>query len=231
MGLSFEDTDPPVVETVPEGSDDEYDIEEEVASNAGSEMSMSEFGISVKELPPWCLFGLTECRSIFELSQDKAVFYRVCGNAGGACKRQGHAAGEKAAIGYYKPIKARKFINGKFSTFLTVEKFAGRERERIEAKSREMAMASARFGGPKTSPTVSKEELYFQAHPTGVKPMGLYQPSFQAVAAVRSSEPSAEDVKPFSIRKDSKPSLKTPPRMRASTWTLRTPTSSSRVRP
>jgi hypothetical protein len=41
--------------------------------------------------------------------------------------------------------------------------------------------------------------------------MGFYEPSFQAVAAARSSEPSAEDVKPFSIMKDSKPLLKTPP--------------------
>jgi hypothetical protein len=80
------------------------------------------------------------------LSQDKAVFYRVCGNAGGACKRQGHAAGEQEAIGYYEPIKARKFIDGKFNTFLTVEEFVGKECERIEAKSKEMAMASARFG-------------------------------------------------------------------------------------
>jgi hypothetical protein len=51
MGLSFEDADPPVVETVPEGSDDEYNIEDKVASNAGSEMSMLEFGGSVKKLP------------------------------------------------------------------------------------------------------------------------------------------------------------------------------------
>jgi hypothetical protein len=205
MGINFDDTDPPVVETVPEGSDDDYDLEDDAASNAGSEMSMSEYGGSVKELPPWCLFAVNECRCIFELSQDKAVFYRVCGNTSGNCKRPGHAAGEKAAVGYYEPIKARKFIDGKFNTFLTVEEFAGKERERIEAKAKEMAMASARFASPKTSPTMSEEELYFKARPADVKLMGVDTPSYAEVAAASSSVPSAI------LKREAKPILKTPP--------------------
>jgi hypothetical protein len=147
---------------------------------------------------------VNECRCIFELSQDKAVFYRVCGNASDICKRTGHAAGEKAAVGYYEPIKARKFIDGKFNTFLTVEEFASKERERIEAKAKEMAMASARFASPKTSPTMSEEELYFKARPADVKLMGIDKPSYADMVAARSSVPSG-------IPKEAKAILKTPP--------------------
>jgi hypothetical protein len=109
------------METVPnenEDEDDDDDIEEDAASNDGSEMSMSEYGGSVTGLPPWCLFAAKECRCIFELGFDKSSFYRVCGNVQGSCKRPGHAAREKAAVGYYEPVKARKFIDGRLNTFL-----------------------------------------------------------------------------------------------------------------
>jgi hypothetical protein len=60
------------------------------------------------------------------LESDKASFYRVCGNATG-CKRSGHATGEKGVVGYYEPVKARKYMDGKYSIFLTMEEFAGKE--------------------------------------------------------------------------------------------------------
>jgi hypothetical protein len=163
MGISFNNDDLPTAETVRERDDDDEDIDD-AASNAGSEVSMSEYGGSVSELPPWCLFGPKECRCVFELESDKASFYRVCGNASG-CKRSGHATGEKGAVGYYEPIKARKYVDGKYSTFLTMEEFAGKEQGRMDAKAKEMALASARFAPPKEIPTVSDEELYFQDHP------------------------------------------------------------------
>jgi hypothetical protein len=145
MGITFEDADPPIAETINERSEDEYKTEDDVASQTGSEMSMSEYGGSVSELPPWCLFGPKECRCIFELSQDRAVFYRVCGKAKDTCKRLGHVAGEKAAVGYYEPVKARKHIDGKLNTFLSMEEFASKERARMETKAKEMAMASSRL--------------------------------------------------------------------------------------
>jgi hypothetical protein len=210
MAIAFEDIDLPLVETVlPEDEEDDDDIEDDAASNAGSEMSMSEYGGSVTELPPWMLFGKKECRYIFELGQDKAVFYRVCGNVAGACKRPGHATGDKAAIGYYEPVKARKYVDGRLNTFLSTEEFAGKERERIEAKTREMALASARLGPLKDSPTGSEEELYFQARPADTRLLA-HQPRDSTMAA-----------DPFEIRKielkkegtkNLKPSLKSPPK-------------------
>jgi hypothetical protein len=141
MGISFEDTNLPVVETVPdERSDNDVDIEEEAVSNAGSKVSMLEYGGSMVELPPWCLFGPKEYWCIFELSQNKSVsFYRVCGNAFGTCKHPGHATGERAKVGYYEPIKARTFIDRRFNTCLSMEEYeyAGKERERMEAKVKE----------------------------------------------------------------------------------------------
>jgi hypothetical protein len=90
MTIAFEDIDLPLVETVLNKEDeDDDDIEDDAASNAGSEMSVSEYGGSVTELPPWCLFAVKECRCIFELGQDKAVFYRVCGNSLGAASALG----------------------------------------------------------------------------------------------------------------------------------------------
>jgi hypothetical protein len=64
MGISFNNDDLPTAETVRERDDDDEDIDN-AASNAGSEVSMSEYGGSVSELPPWCLFGPKECRCVF----------------------------------------------------------------------------------------------------------------------------------------------------------------------
>jgi hypothetical protein len=184
MAISFDDIDLPMVETVPPGEedDDDDDIEDDAASNAGSEMSISEYGGSVTELPPWCLFAVKECRCIFELGSDKSVFYRVCGNALGGCKRPGHATGEKAAVGYYEPVKARKFVDGRLNTFLSMEEFVGKEKDRMEAKTKEMAMASSRFGLPKDSPTGSEEDLYFQARPVDTR-LFAHQPKDHTMTA------------------------------------------------
>jgi hypothetical protein len=210
MGIAFDDIDLPLVETVPpEDEYDEDDIEDDAVSNAGSEMSISEYGGSVTELPPWCLFSVKECRCIFELGQDKAVFYRVCGNAVGVCKRTGHPAGEKAAVGYYEPVKARKFVDGKLNTFLSMEEFAEKEKDRMEAKTKEMAIASARFERTKDSPSGSEEELYFQARPVDTRLLA-HQPENHSDAAdafkPRTIEPRKE------VKKEIKTSLKSPPK-------------------
>jgi viroplasmin and RNaseH domain-containing protein len=205
MGIAFEDNELPIVETTSNEEEEEY-IEDDEASDAESEseLSISEYGGSVTGLPPWCLFSVKECRCIFELGQDKAIFYRVCGNVQGSCKRQGHATGEKAAVGYYEPVKARKFVDGKFNTFLSMEEFAGKEQERMGAKAKELAMASARFSPLKTSPTSSEDDLYFKARPADVRLLA-HQPKGPAVAA-KAFKPS-----PKSVR-EAKSSLKTPPK-------------------
>jgi hypothetical protein len=86
----------------------------------------------------------------------------VCGVARGVCKRPGHATGEKAEIGYYAPILARKYVDGKLNTFPSIEEFAGREKERGEAKALEKKLASSSLATRKESPTVSEEDRYHQ---------------------------------------------------------------------
>jgi hypothetical protein len=134
------------------------------------------------DLTPWVLFGQKECRYIFESGQDKAVFYRVCGNVAGACKRPGHATGNKAAIGYYEPVKARKYVEGGINIFLSTDEFARKERERIEATTREMTFASARLGPLKDSPTGSEEELYYQVRPVDPRLRARQQKDFPMTA-------------------------------------------------
>jgi hypothetical protein len=211
MGIAFEDIDLPLAETVsPEDEYDGDDIEDDAVSSAGlSEMSVSEYGGSVTELPPWCLFSVKECRCIFELGQDKAVFYRVCGNAVGVCKRTGHPAGEKAAVGYYEPVKARKFVDGKLNTFLSMKEFAGKEKDRIKAKTKEMAIAPARLDRTNDSSSGSEEELYFQVRPVDAQ-LFARQPENHSDAAnafkARTIEPKKE------VKKEIKTSLKSPPK-------------------
>jgi hypothetical protein len=204
MAIAFEDTDLPLAETVSEENEDDKDIGDEEASNAGSEMSMSEYDGSVTGLPPWCLFAVKECRCIFELGSDKSVFYRVCSNVEGGCKRPGHTTGEKAAVGYYEPVKARKFVDGRLNTYLSMGEYAGKEQERMEAKTKELAMASSLFGRLKDSPTGSEEDLYFQARPADTRLLA-HQPKDPA--------PAAEASKPMLVPKtEMKPTLKTPPK-------------------
>jgi hypothetical protein len=131
-------------------------------------------------------------------------FYRVCGNVQGVCKRPGHATGEKAVVGYYEPVKARKSIDGRLNTFLSMEEFAGKEQERIDVKRKEMTMASSRFSPLKDSPTGSEEELYFQARLADTRLLA-HQPRDH----VKTAETSKEMLEP---KKEKKPTLKTPPK-------------------
>jgi hypothetical protein len=99
MVIAFPDEDNLLVETVSDRFDHEEE-DEEMASNAGSEVSMSEFDGSPSELPPVVLFGPKECRCTFKLSSDRPSFFRVCGAATGVCRRSGHGMNERAAVGY-----------------------------------------------------------------------------------------------------------------------------------
>jgi hypothetical protein len=164
MGVAF-NQDHLQVETVSDRIDYEEE-NEDTASIAGSEVSMSEFDGLPSELPPEFLFGPKECRCTFEFSSDNPAISRVCGVAQGVCKRPGHATGEKAEIGYYEPIRVRKYVDGKLNTFLSIVEFAVREKERGEAQALEMKLASSSLATRKESPTVSEEEAYRRARPS-----------------------------------------------------------------
>jgi hypothetical protein len=82
MGVSFtSNVEPLQVETVADEEGEALDFEEDTTSVAESEISMSDYDGPASALPRWCVFGPKECRCIFEMSSDKGVFSRLCGNA------------------------------------------------------------------------------------------------------------------------------------------------------
>jgi viroplasmin and RNaseH domain-containing protein len=163
MGVSFtDDIDPLLVETVADQDDDGMEFEEDADSLAESEISMSEFDGTTSALPRWCLFGPKECRCIFTMNSDKGVFTRVCGNAVAACTTRHTGIGERAKTGYYEPVKARKYVDGKFHTFLSMEEYAAMEQKRKKDKIIELQCASTFFQNLEGSPTGSEEAGYAQ---------------------------------------------------------------------
>jgi hypothetical protein len=91
----------------------------------------------------------------------------------------------KAEVGYYEPIEARKYFDGKLhTTFLLVEDYdAAMEQRRKESKTLELKQASDFFNDLGGSPTGSKEAEYAnlqkgpdamtssnREHPLDVKP-------------------------------------------------------------
>jgi hypothetical protein len=164
MVIAFSDEDDLLVETVSDRFDQDEE-DEDTASNAGSEASMSEFDGRSSELPPMCLFGPKECLAMFTLPSDRPGLFRVCGNNKTVCKRPGHATGERAAAGYYEPIQARRYFDGKLDTFLSIDDFAAREKERGEAKALEMDLASSSLANRKKSPSEDYEVAAAQPFP------------------------------------------------------------------
>jgi viroplasmin and RNaseH domain-containing protein len=165
MGVSFTDeVDPLFVETVVDEEEEASDFENEAASLAESEVSMSEFEGPDSALPRWCLFGPKECRCIFDMSSDKGVFSRVCGKAVATCTTRHSSIGEQAEVGYYEPIKARKYFDGKLHTFLSMEDYAVEEQQRKETKALELQQASIFLKDLGGSPTGSEEAEYARFH-------------------------------------------------------------------
>jgi hypothetical protein len=160
MIVSFTiEAEPPSVETVTAKEEEASDVEDNAASVAESEISMSEYGPAAA-LPRWCLFGPKECQCIFEISSDKGAFSQVCGRAVATCTARHSLIGEKAEVGYYEPIKARKYCGGKFHTFLSMNDYAAMEQIYQEAKTLELEQASAFFSDLGGSPTGSEEGEY-----------------------------------------------------------------------
>jgi hypothetical protein len=86
MGVSFTgDVDPLFVETVAAEEEKASEFEDDTASLAESESSMSEYDGPASALPRWCDFGPKECQRIFDMDSDKGVFSRVCGRAVATC--------------------------------------------------------------------------------------------------------------------------------------------------
>jgi hypothetical protein len=158
MAISFSNDDSPVVETVEETDSLASDDEDETTT-VGSEVSMSKHDFVSLALPPYCFFGSEECLALFTQSSDKGKFERVCGGSM-PCTRNGHATAEKAEHGYYTPVKARKYCDGRLNTFLSQEEYDKVELERKEARQMEFLAVSPHPKGTSESPTGSEEEMY-----------------------------------------------------------------------
>ena len=118
----------------------------EVSSNATERSGSDYVGVGTEGLPDYVWFGGKECRCIFSLGSDKGEFQRVCGNAFIGCNRPGHSINPKADIGYYRPAKARKFIDGKLETLISKEEYEGLEKARKE-RNREALLAAGEYLG------------------------------------------------------------------------------------
>ena len=118
----------------------EEEMDAEVES-INSERSGSDYVGAGDDLPEWMWFGSKECRCIFSLEKDKKAFQRVCGNEGQFCSRLGHRVGGKAGEGYYQPVKARKYVDGKLETLMSKEAYESMVKKR--RASNEKALASA----------------------------------------------------------------------------------------
>ena len=66
-----DDIDPLLVETVSDKEEKALGFDDNGASMAASEISMSEFDGPASALPQWCLFGPKECQCIFVMNSDK----------------------------------------------------------------------------------------------------------------------------------------------------------------
>ena len=200
MAVSFtDDVDPLFVETITGEEEEASDFEDDAASMAGSEISMSEFEGPASALPRWCLFGPKECRCIFVLNSDRGALSRVCGNVAAACTTRHTPIGERAEAGYYEPIKARKYYDGKLHTFLSLKGYAAMEQKRKEAKASELQQASTFFKEMGGSPSGSEEAAYarFQAGPNAMEPF---------------NDRDADDTKPTFAAPPTPQALKEPPR-------------------
>ena len=138
--VTFNENDMIVTTVEDDFIEGEEEMEAEAAS-VNSERSGSDYINSSDDLPEWMWFGSKECRCIFSLEKDKKAFQRVCGNEGKYCSRQGHGSGNKAGEGYYQPVKARKYTDGKLETLMSKEEYQKMVKER--RSSNEKALASA----------------------------------------------------------------------------------------
>jgi hypothetical protein len=158
---SDEEEEQVVFETAFEGAEDEMKEE-------GSVVSASEFE-DTGDLPERLLFGKLECRAIFTQKSDNGKFHRVCGCRATECTREGHSALRlsmqgRAAEGTYEPVRARKYVDGRYETHLPKEEYFA-QMESLQQERRAGVNAAAAI--LKESPTGSEELGYHKARGWG----------------------------------------------------------------
>jgi hypothetical protein len=174
MPLTFlnDREDPINPDYIVEDASDEEQIEfegameeaEDKMKEEGSVLSVSEY-IDVGNLPDRLLFGELECRAIFTQNSDNGRFHRVCGCRADACSREGHSALRmsvkgRALEGAYEPVRARKYVDGRFNAHLPKEEFFA-QMEALQQERRAGVNAAASV--LKNSPSGSEESEYQKA--------------------------------------------------------------------
>jgi hypothetical protein len=175
MPLTFtNDEDEPLnpTYTVEDASDEEENFEVDIAgleegelNEERSVMSASDYELDAGELPDRLLFGDLECRAIFTQKSDNGKFHRVCGCRAAQCGREGHAALRmslqgRAPEGTYEPVRARKYVDGRFDTHLPKEAYFA-TMEALQNERRAGVREAAAI--LKDSPTVSEDLEYRKA--------------------------------------------------------------------
>ena len=175
MPLSFSnDPDNPINPDyiVEDASEEEEQVDFEAACE-GAEDEMKEEGSVVSalefedtgDLPDRLLFGKVECRAIFTQRSDNGKFHRVCGCRATECSRDGHSALRlsmqgRAAEGTYEPVRARRYVDGRYETHLPKEEYFA-QMESLQQERR--AGVNAAAATLKESPTGSEESGYHRA--------------------------------------------------------------------
>ena len=126
--------------------DDEGGDDESVASASTLQ------GADVGSIPERSIYGDSECRFLFDQSSDKGEFRRVCGCSFDSCARVGHrvgreAPGGQAQVGTYRNVKSRKYIDGKFNTFVRMEDFLSQSKEEQRERRAGVEAAASNLGG------------------------------------------------------------------------------------
>jgi hypothetical protein len=190
MPLSFStDPDDPINPdyVVEDASDEEEQVDfEEAFSGAEDEMKEEESVVSASDfedtgdLPDRLLFGELECRAIFTQKSDGGKFHRVCGCRASECTREGHSALRlslkgRAPEGTYEPVRARKYVDGRFETHLPKEEFFAQMESLQKERRAGVTAAAASLGTSQGEPGEYKlrmREEDSKRSPTGVLKSG-----------------------------------------------------------
>jgi hypothetical protein len=172
MPISFtnQDDEPPIVETVEDSFESDEDDD---PGDEASQVSASEYGGDLDDIPIRMMFGAEECGAIFSLASDQGAFFRICGCRLAKCNR-GHKAScltNRAKPGSYETIRSCKFVDGKLETWIPVEEYEAEAHARKSKQAKDLAEAAnilARARTPESnkkmsSPSGSEEEAYSYA--------------------------------------------------------------------
>jgi hypothetical protein len=185
--------------TEEEEVDFEVDLDEveEGMNEERSVISASDYELDAGELPDRLLFGELECRAIFTQKSDNGKFHRVCGCRAAGCAREGHAALRmslqgRAPEGTYEPVRARKYVDGRFDTHLPkAEFFANMEALQNERRAGVMAAAATLQDSPSSSEDLGYQKIRTgDVHGSGAKGTTKRSPPLLARGGGRNKHPS-----------------------------------------